>query len=117
MPYDSDIIERDAGIADRAADELQALLPKSRKGQYDRQGPKQVQYAIRWCRKIAERIRAQRPVSQDEGASVIASDPQAIALLRELRPLIEKARDSKWRTIMLSRVDAAIKAGAAGSGQ
>jgi hypothetical protein len=111
LAADNEIIEQCAAIADRAVVELQATLRKSRKSQYDRQGPLQVKYAIRWCERIGERIRAQKPVEREEGieVAVVPSAPEAIMLLKELRPLIERSRDSKWRVVILARIDALIK--------
>lgn len=66
---DDDLIERCAAICDATVEELKKLKPTSRKGQYDRQSPRQIDYAIRAVRRVADRIRAQKGIAapQDQG--------------------------------------------------
>ncbi len=108
-----DEIEKSAVIADQAVAELDAILkgPKARKTQYDRQTVLEIRYAIRWCKRIADRIRAQRPAPDDD-VDTLAVDPRfqdAQAVLRDLRPLVAKAGSSNWRTMMMQRIDGLLK--------
>lgn len=59
---DDDIIERCATLGDEMAAELQKLRTTARKSHYDRQTPRQIDYAIRTVRRLAERIRALKGV-------------------------------------------------------
>lgn len=63
--------------------------------------------SIRSLKMVAERIRT---LSDDANASIIArpSDEKladAIALLQELRPAIERARASQWKLRILRGID------------
>lgn len=59
---DNEQIEQCALVCDGLVSELEALRPKSRVSQYDRQSPRQIDYAIRSVRRAAERIRALKSV-------------------------------------------------------
>lgn len=59
---DDDQIEACAKVCDGIIAELTALRPTSRKSQYDRQSPRQIDYAIRAVKRCAERIRALKGV-------------------------------------------------------
>lgn len=59
-----DNIERCASICDAMIRELETLRPSARKGQYDRQSPRQIDYAVRAVRRVGERIRALKGVSE-----------------------------------------------------
>lgn len=59
---DDEVIERCAALGDAMAMELQKLRTTARKSHYDRQTPRQIDYAIRTVRRLAERIRALKGV-------------------------------------------------------
>lgn len=62
---DDEVIERCAQLADAMAAELQKLRITARKTHYDRQTPRQIDYAIRTVRRLAERIRALKGVAPE----------------------------------------------------
>lgn len=111
---DGDLIERCAAVIDATAAEVHALKASARKGHYDKQSGLQIDYAVRWLRKGAERIRASKPAGHDEAenAPIDTSGPdyqEMLALLRELRPVIAKARATNWRVVILRRMDDLLK--------
>lgn len=101
----ADDIERCAVIADEAVQELKGMLTTARKTRYDRQGPAQVQYAIRWVEKLAKRIRAIGPPAVVTDATASVELGAAKALLRELRPVIANTAASQWRGTTLQKID------------
>lgn len=105
---DDEQIEACAHLCDAMIRELETLKPTVRKGQYDRQAPRQIDYAIRAVRRLAERIRALKGLAQIGAAPVNNGDKlaKAIALAGELRPIIALGtRDSEWRRDILARLD------------
>lgn len=62
---DNALIERCAALADAMIKELQKLRTTARKTHYDRQTPRQIDYAIRTVRRLAERVRALKGVQPD----------------------------------------------------
>lgn len=116
MADEAGTIERCADIADQAVTELTGMLggPRARKSHYDKQTGLQIKYAIRWCRRIGQRIRALNPNPEDDTAT--GQGDGAVKLLREMRPMIEQmARDSHWRTTMLAKIDAVIASSETGA--
>jgi hypothetical protein len=103
-----------AVIADHTVSELTGMRDGARRSHYDRQSALQIDYAIRWCRRIGERIRARDPAPIDYDEQ--PHDPnfeEAQTLLRELRPVVAGSKPSSWRMTMLARIDALLKAPAA----
>ena len=62
---DDDVIEKCAALGDAMAAELQTLRKTARKSHYDKQTPRQIDYAIRTIRRLAQRIRALKGVSPE----------------------------------------------------
>lgn len=60
---DDETIERCASLGDALVAELEKLRKTARKSHYDRQTPRQIDYAIRNVRRLAERIRALKGVA------------------------------------------------------
>lgn len=108
---DDAIIERCAQLCDEMIRELEGLKPRSRKGQYDRQSPRQIDYAVRAIRRLSERQRALKGVAQE--ASQMENDAgklaKAITIARELRPVISRAPNSAWKQNMLQMLDDVIR--------
>lgn len=106
----ADQIDQCLALCDAMIQELEAQRPKSRKGRYDRQSPRQIDFAIRTVRRLAERFKAFRAVGTDEPAPAGNGDrlAKAIALARELRPIVAATRHSTWRAQMLQRLDELI---------
>lgn len=100
-------IERCAKVCDSMALELEQLKPSARRGKYDRQTARQIDYAVRSVRRVAERIRALKSVAADAQAVPGNGDRLAIALeiVREMRPVIAATRKSAWRTLILQKLD------------
>lgn len=64
---DDEIVERCAAVCDGVIAELRTMKSKGRRGQYDRQSGRQIDYAIRAVRRAAARIRALKGVSEPPG--------------------------------------------------
>lgn len=105
---DDEQIERCARVCDAMIRELEGHKPKARKSQYDRQSPRQIDYAIRAIRRVAERVRALKGVTHEPTATHQSDGDKlamAVAIANELRPVIAKSRDSAWRQEMLRRLN------------
>lgn len=99
-------------IAENTANELNKMLEErpSKKSRYDKQTSLQIRYAIRWCRKVARKIRSLELAAPLSALPGIDTDPrQAIELIKELRPVIAGSRKGAWRREILARMDEAIK--------
>lgn len=113
MPSDDVLIERCALIAEDAVAELTGILNSAagRKAQYDRQTKRKLRYAVRWCRRIADHIRAINP-KEDIQYHAGQNSPRLIAALnalRELKPVVEGARNTHWSELMTQRIDAILR--------
>lgn len=103
---DDELIDKCARLCDAMILELEAQKPGARKGQYDRQSPLRIDFAIRSVRRVGERIRALKGVQEpDAPKSDSGKLAKAIALAKELRPTIAKTAGSAWRQEMLQRID------------
>lgn len=104
---DDALIEYCARVCDSMAQELVDMKPTARRGKYDRQTSRQIDYAIRAVRKAAERIRALKGVEYDVPIAPGNGDKltKALEIAKELRPVIAKARRSTWRQTILRKID------------
>lgn len=107
---DDDQIEICAQLCDAMVKELTASRKTARKSQYDRQSPRQIDYAIRAVARLGERIRALKSITHtahgiESDADKLAS---AIAIAKELLPIIAKTRDSAWKHEMVRRLSELI---------
>lgn len=99
-----DLIEACAGVVDNTAEELKGLIasPASRTSQYDRQTKKQLETALRWCERCAERVRA---LKGKPGTAAKKPNDEGLNLIAEIRPLLDGGRPSAWRKSILARID------------
>lgn len=101
-------IERAAKIADEAAAELEAILnsEESRRAKYDRQTRLQIEYGLKWVKRIAHRIRALHPAPPDETPKQVDDRfAEAQTLLREIRSVVQASARSHWRAMTLKKID------------
>lgn len=103
---DDEQVERCARECDTMAKELEAHRPTSRRGTTDRQSPREIDYAIRAVRRVAERIRSLKdPAADPRPAKNGDNLHKALAILKELRPVIAHAAGSTWKRQILRRLD------------
>lgn len=99
--------ERCALICDEMAKELEGLRTRARRGQYDRRSGREIDYAIKAVRRVGDRIRALKGLAHETAQPAGDGDKvsKAIAIAKELRPLIARSSKSAWRQAMLARLD------------
>lgn len=68
MP-DDEQIEICAKVNDSMVEELAKIRSSARRGQYDRQSARQIDYAMRALKRAAERIRALKGISEPPAGS------------------------------------------------
>lgn len=101
-----DHLERCAAVCDEMVQELEAQRERAKRNPYDRAADRETDFAIRAVKKIAERIRAQKPLDDTQPVPDAAARLQvALSLIQELRPVIAQSRDSAWKVATLLRVD------------
>jgi|SRR5215469_1696511 len=101
-------IDHCAEIADTAIEELEAILKseQGRRDQYDRQTGLQIEYAIKWVKRVSARIRALDPSPLNiKDNPVDMRFARAREILIELRDVVRGAGSSHWRSVMLQRID------------
>lgn len=101
-------LERCAQQCDAMVRELESQKPTARKGQYDRQTPRQIDRAIRAVRRVGERIRALKSMDAHEAHALDSNGDKlarAIALAKDVKPVIAKMRESAWKQEILRRLD------------
>lgn len=100
-------IERCAQICDDMVRELGAQRDKSRKGQYDRKSPREIDFAMRAVARVGERIRTLKPKGEELSPPTADAEmaARAITIITEMRPLIAGMRGSAWKQEMLARID------------
>jgi hypothetical protein len=82
--------------------------PGQRNSSYDRQTGLRLDYAIRWCKRIAEAMRnlPDTPLAEVFPDAQNGLPGEVKNLLQELRPSIAQSRDSVWKKKALARIDA-----------
>lgn len=106
---DEFLIERCALIADDAIAEISSILNSkdARQSRYDRQTKIQLRTSMRWCKRIASGIRGLPAAATGTAAARNDNARLDLALnaLREMKPVLEAARSSHWKQLMLQRID------------